>query len=110
MKFCTALILASLVNGVAAFSAVAPASSGASTGSPDPVDKSMRGIDSDEGTFDPTAGENPAVTRNNNDKVWVSQVRQIFADIDNRFDSIENGKYTNHPIFFWTISIVNSNF
>lgn len=81
MKFYTALILASFVNGIAAFSAVAPASSGASTGNTDPVDRSMRGIDKAEGTFDPTAGENAALKRNNQDQVWVPQVRLISSSM-----------------------------
>jgi hypothetical protein len=34
----------------------------------------MEGIDRDPDTFDPTEGENPAVTRNNNNEVWVQQV------------------------------------
>jgi hypothetical protein len=39
------------------------------------VDKRMEGIDSDPDTFDPTEGESPALTRNNNNEVWVQQVR-----------------------------------
>jgi hypothetical protein len=35
----------------------------------------LRGIDKDESIFDPTGGDNPALTRNNNDQVWVPQVR-----------------------------------
>jgi len=36
----------------------------------------MRGIDDESGfDFDPVAGENPALTRNNNGEVWVPQVR-----------------------------------
>lgn len=75
MKFCTALILASFANSVAAFSAVAPPTSVAATGKPEPVDRSMKGIDSDPTTFDPTEGESPALIRNNKDQVWVPQVR-----------------------------------
>eukprot|EP00957_Ditylum_brightwellii_P096619 7358831-Ditylum_brightwellii.AAC.1 len=41
-------------------------------GNSEPVDYSMKGIDA-EGSFDPTTGENPALIRNNNDGVWVSQ-------------------------------------
>lgn len=73
MKFSTALILASFVNSAAAFSAVAPTSSVSSTGNPEPIDRSMKGIDSDPNTFDPTEGESPALIRNNNDQVWVPQ-------------------------------------
>jgi hypothetical protein len=75
MKFHSSVLLASMVSAAAAFSAVAPASSASATGSPDPIDRSMRGIDNDPATFDPTAGDRPAVTRNNNDQVWVQQVR-----------------------------------
>lgn len=74
MKFCTALILASFVNSAAAFSAVAPSSAKSSTGNSEPVDRSMKGIDSDANTFDPTGGDSPALIRNNNDQVWVPQV------------------------------------
>lgn len=73
MKFTTALILASMASTASAFSAVAPSSSGASLGNTDPVDKSLRGIDGDDSTFDPTEGDNAALTRNNNDQVWVPQ-------------------------------------
>jgi hypothetical protein len=65
MKFSTALVLASFVNSASAFSAVAPGS----------IDRSLRGIDSEESAFDPTAGESPALILNNNDQVWVPQVR-----------------------------------
>ena len=75
MKFVFAIFFASLVSGASAFSAVAPASAAAATGNPEPIDKSLRGIDSNEATFDPTAGENAAVGRNNLDQVWVPQVR-----------------------------------
>jgi hypothetical protein len=78
MKFSTALVLASLVHTASAFSAAAPASNGAATGTPDPVEKSMRGIDTDD-AFDPTGGDSPAVSRNNNDEVWVPQVREQYA-------------------------------
>ena len=67
-------MLTTFVTAASAFSAVAPSSSGASTGNPDPIDKSLRGIDGDESTFDPTEGEKPALIRNNNDQVWVPQV------------------------------------
>ena len=76
MKFFSAAILLATVSNVAAFSAVAPSSAGAATGNPDPVDKSMRGIDKEPSTFDPTAGDSPALKRNNNDQVWVPQVRK----------------------------------
>jgi hypothetical protein len=77
MKFYTALWLLT-VGQASAFSAVAPSKSSASaTGggaSMDPVDRSMQGIDADADAFDPTEGDSPALTRNNNDEVWVAQV------------------------------------
>mmetsp|Transcript_16470 Transcript_16470/g.46786 ORF Transcript_16470/g.46786 Transcript_16470/m.46786 type:complete len:399 (+) Transcript_16470:67-1263(+) len=73
MKFYTALLLASFANSVAAFSAVAPTSSVPATGNPEPVDRSMKGIDNDPNTFDPTEGDSPALIRNNKDQVWVPQ-------------------------------------
>lgn len=39
------------------------------------IDKSLDGIDGDSATFDPTEGDNAALTRNNKDEVWVQQVR-----------------------------------
>jgi porphobilinogen synthase len=73
MKFCTALVFASSIGASSAFSAVSPSTKAAATGYSELVDRSMRGIDSDETTFDPTAGENPALKRNNLDEVWVPQ-------------------------------------
>ncbi|MGK3735669.1 MAG: hypothetical protein ACI8RD_001054 [Bacillariaceae sp.] len=77
-----ALFLASSACTASAFSAVAPPSAGSTTGNgseslnPDSIDKTMRGIDDESGfDFDPVAGENPALTRNNNGEVWVPQVR-----------------------------------
>ena len=74
------LVVASVAtNQAAAFSAVAPnkaqtpAAEAADNGV---VDKSMKGVDMDANTFDPTTGANPALTRNNKDGVWVSQVRK----------------------------------
>ena len=45
-------------------------------GNTDPVDPTMNGIDDNLGyaAFDPTAGDSPAVARNNNGGVWVQQV------------------------------------
>ena len=71
MRFTTALIFASLAHTASGFSAVVPSS----TGTPAPVDKSMRGVDPPDTPFDPTEGETSALTRNNKDQVWVSQVR-----------------------------------
>lgn len=73
MKFITALTLSSIFAGASAFSAVAPSN----VGSTQPVDKSLKGIDSAEGVFDPTSGDNAALTRNNKDEVWVPQVRNM---------------------------------
>jgi hypothetical protein len=67
-----ALFLLSLVaSGASAFSAVAPNRAGPVAKGE--VDRTMQGIDA-AGAFDPTAGENPALTRNNKDEVWVPQV------------------------------------
>jgi hypothetical protein len=79
MKFSAAILIASLVGAASAFSPVSLSSTRAATslfdaGSPEPVDRSLKGIDSDASVFDPTSGENPALIRNNNDEVWVSQV------------------------------------
>jgi ABC-type transport system substrate-binding protein len=58
----------------AAFSAVAPKKSDATPSSI--VDRSMKNVDASSATtFDPTTGAAPAVLRNNNNEVWVSQVR-----------------------------------
>ena len=72
MKFITALTLSSIFAGASAFSAVAP-----NVGNTEPVDKSLKGIDSAESVFDPTGGDNAALIRNNNDEVWVPQVRNV---------------------------------
>jgi hypothetical protein len=77
MKFLSAtLLIASLAASASAFSAVAPKSSAAKTGS---VDKTLHNVDADADVFDPTSGENPALTRNNNDEVWVPQVCNVTA-------------------------------
>ncbi|CAJ1954568.1 unnamed protein product [Cylindrotheca closterium] len=68
MKFFTALTLSSIFAGASAFSAVAP-----NVGNTEPVNKSLKGIDSNEDVFDPTGGDNSALIRNNNDEVWVPQ-------------------------------------
>jgi hypothetical protein len=73
--YSVSLLLASITSTTTAFSAVAPSTAGAAaTGNPDPVDRSMRGIDQPD-SFDPTGGDSPALIRNNNDQVWVPQVR-----------------------------------
>lgn len=45
--------------------------------SQDPVDKTLNGIDdgAEHDVFDPLSGAQPALIRNNNDEVWVPQVR-----------------------------------
>jgi hypothetical protein len=76
-----ALFLASSACTASAFSVVAPPSVGSTTAlsdslNPDSIDKTMRGIDDESGfDFDPVAGENPALIRNNKGEVWVPQVR-----------------------------------
>jgi len=75
MKFCNILVLAAFASSASAFSAIAPTSNGAATSNPEPVDRSMKGIDGDSATaFDPTSGTSPALIRNNIDQVWVPQV------------------------------------
>jgi hypothetical protein len=72
-----AVFLLSLVaSGASAFSAVAPNRAGpVAKGA---VDRTMQGIDA-AGAFDPTAGENPALSRNNKDEVWVPQVGRRYC-------------------------------
>jgi len=72
MRFYTTAILslACLASHVAAFSAVSRPVTTPTTN----IDKTMEGIDA-PGSFDPTEGDNPALKRNNNDAVWVDQVR-----------------------------------
>lgn len=81
MKFylATALWCLSLTTADA-FSAVAPGAAKASLasgGAPnlEPVDKTMSGLPKETNAFDPTEGENAALQRNNNNEVWVPQVR-----------------------------------
>lgn len=66
MKF---LLFTSILASATAFSAVAPKSDAAA------IDRSMKDVDGSSMAFDPTDGEAPALQRNNNDEVWVSQVR-----------------------------------
>ena len=90
MKLYTGLILASIVGTVAAFSAVAPVSTDKANGNAEAIDKTMRGIDSDVATFDPTTGENPALSRNNNDQVWVQQVSTRSPEDPPNFFNLSN--------------------
>lgn len=77
MKLLSAFALLAWTQSASGFSAVAPkAAATKATGSPDPVDKSMLGIDQ-AGSFDPTEGENAALKRNNVGEVWVPQVRRL---------------------------------
>ena len=81
--FAAAFLIVSSAISASAFTTVGPASVGSAlrmTDSPDPIDKSLRGIDA-EGSYDPTVGEKAALTRNNNDEVWVQQVKFLFMII-----------------------------
>lgn len=64
----TLAIAAALIGTASAFSAVAPNGNAA-------VDHSLKGIDDGAAhdVFDPTAGDNAALKRNNKDDVWVPQ-------------------------------------
>lgn len=86
MKF-SAVLLATLAssakafspssNGRAVFASNVATDSSVETGpSTDPVDKSLKGIDTDaeHDVFDPLGGDSPALVRNNNEEVWVPQV------------------------------------
>ena len=76
----SAAILALTVASASAFAPSSPRSYVTKTalyggGNMDPVDPTMKGIDDNLGydAFDPTAGDSPAVSRNNNGGVWVKQ-------------------------------------
>jgi hypothetical protein len=103
MKF-SAIILASLVGSAHALSsATQPKTVKVNTGgapSMDPVDKRLEGIDSDPNTFDPTEGESPALFRNNNDEVWVKQVRHVKLAV-NFFDICQRAFQTHSRIFLF---------
>ena len=84
--FATAFLLASSAISASAFSAVAPPSAvdpSKAANVAEPVDKTLKGIDAD-GSFDPVEGDHAAVTRNNNDEVWVQQVRILNFILDYR--------------------------
>ncbi|EEC50511.1 predicted protein [Phaeodactylum tricornutum CCAP 1055/1] len=78
MRF-SSIYIASMAVSVSAFMTPSPTSSTRANtalfGAPcfDPVDKTLKGVDADSTGFDPMAGSNPAVIRNNNDEVWVPQ-------------------------------------
>ncbi|GKY99397.1 hypothetical protein MPSEU_000894400 [Mayamaea pseudoterrestris] len=74
MKFLSSFALLAWSQSVSGFSTVAPkaVTSQAAGSYSDRVDKSMVGID-EAGGFDPTQGENAALTRNNVGEVWVPQ-------------------------------------
>jgi len=73
MKFSlsTVLLTANVLASVSAFSAIAPRK--VSTPATN-IDKTMSDLKDSDDAFDPTSGDHPAVTRNNKDEVWVSQV------------------------------------
>jgi hypothetical protein len=74
MKLYSCCILSLVVLQVTSFSATVPTGKiTAAASSTANVDKTMTGIDAD-GSFDPTEGENPALTRNNLGEVWNQQV------------------------------------
>ncbi len=85
MKFST-ILLATLFSssqafapnaGAGRFSALKVTESEVGVPSSDVIDKSLDGIDAgaEHDVFDPLDGEQPALIRNNNDEVWVPQVR-----------------------------------
>ena len=102
MKFTTGILscfvcLGSFDFGVVfAFSAIAPKQTSPKIPNIDPIDKTMKGVDSLESKeFDPTDGdENAAVKRNNYDEVWVSQVcahkmlRICFSLVGSKFTNL----------------------
>lgn len=74
----SAAIIALTVASASAFAPAAPALTKTALfgkGNTDPVDPTMAGIDDNLSydAFDPTAGDSPAVSRNNNGGVWVKQ-------------------------------------
>jgi hypothetical protein len=71
MKFLLLGYCSLALSSVAAFSAVAPKKTDVASSM---VDRSMKNVDAGP-AFDPTTGAAPAVQRNNNNEVWVSQVR-----------------------------------
>ena len=77
MKISAAIVLAisATANGFTTSSPSASRSALFGAGNTDPVDPTMSGIDDNLGyeAFDPTAGDSPAVARNNNGGVWVKQ-------------------------------------
>lgn len=79
MKMISAAILALAVSSANAFAPSASVSRTVTSlygaGNTDPVDRTMNGIDDNLGyeAFDPTAGDSPAVARNNHGGVWVQQ-------------------------------------
>lgn len=71
MKFTLfALLVSSIPVSASAFSAVAPIRGDSVGGS---IDRSMKDVDENI-SYDPTQGENAALTRNNKNEVWVPQV------------------------------------
>lgn len=70
-----ALTVASATAFAPAFPSIVSKTTLLGAGNTDPVDPTMNGIDDNLGydAFDPTAGDSPAVSRNNNGGVWVKQ-------------------------------------
>lgn len=64
-------LLLSMICSVNGFSATTPKTIVTQGGNTEPVDKTMKSVDST--AFDPTTGSQPAVIRNNQDGVWVQQ-------------------------------------
>mmetsp|Transcript_34773 Transcript_34773/g.84029 ORF Transcript_34773/g.84029 Transcript_34773/m.84029 type:complete len:399 (+) Transcript_34773:166-1362(+) len=64
------VVLSALSSSVSVDAFSAPAVPGTTTA---PVDKTMKNVDKEPSTFDPTDGDQPALVRNNNDQVWVEQ-------------------------------------
>jgi len=74
----SAAIIALTVASATAFAPSAPSFTKTTLfakGNTDPVDPTLNGIDDNLGyeSFDPTTGDSPAVSRNNNGGVWVKQ-------------------------------------
>eukprot|EP00529_Nitzschia_sp_RCC80_P042675 CAMPEP_0113519192 /NCGR_PEP_ID=MMETSP0014_2-20120614/43387_1 /TAXON_ID=2857 /ORGANISM="Nitzschia sp." /LENGTH=393 /DNA_ID=CAMNT_0000416891 /DNA_START=111 /DNA_END=1289 /DNA_ORIENTATION=+ /assembly_acc=CAM_ASM_000159 len=65
-------VVLSALSSVSVDAFSAPAVPGATTTAA-PVDKTMKNVDKEPSTFDPTDGDQPALVRNNNDQVWVEQ-------------------------------------
>lgn len=110
MKF-TTLLLAVLAKASHAFSPMMESKIGTKLfvlPPSDPVDKTMRGIDSDDSTFDPTGGENPALARNNKGEVWNKQVSirhtQFVKRVPSKYQGL--GNVDKNEYLFLTLLIL----